>query len=77
MISNYSGKSEVMDERDWIIIRLMIDASQGQTYNSRALYNIDRTILYMQRRVGIRAFADAIDKIHEERRNRNAKQAYR
>ena len=77
MISNYSGKSEVMDERDWIIIRLMIDASQGQTYNSRALYNVVRTILYMQRRVGIRAFADAIDKIHEERRNRNAKQAYR
>lgn len=70
-----------LDERDWIIIRLLIDAMQlrhvHEPIAGRMLLNAERTIHYMQHRVGVQALADAIDKIHEERRNRHAEQTHR
>ena len=63
-----------MDERDWIIMRLLIDANGERTYG-RPPYNVHRTILYMQRRHGIDAVVDAIDAIHRERKDRDAQQS--
>lgn len=60
-----------LDERDWIIIRLMIDTN----WKNRNGYTLHRTILYMMERLGTKTVVDAVDTIREEGRIRNEQQS--
>jgi len=60
-----------LDERDWIIIRLMSDTN----WKNRNGYTLHRTILYMMERLGTKTVVDAVDTIREEGRIRNEQQS--